>query len=207
MISLIKFKVKTFDIKTLKKVKNPLEYLQKHMPTLNDLHECKCPKCGAINRFSHYCYYVRNLSFVFDDSVHNFKVTVERVICNSCKSTHALLPAFIVPYKIMAFQSICNIVKEASATSAYALSQKIGISFELIYQYITLFMSFFPNVNILNNANNYTPKFSEEKFVSARFMHLINISFQADYFSAFKWIFLMSKFRNSTYNSVYIGMA
>ena len=207
MISLLMEKVKCVDIKCFKKAKNPSDYLQNHMPTINDLHDCKCPKCGATDRFSHYCYYSRNLSFLIGDEVINFKVNVERVICNSCSSTHALLPSFIVPYKIMAFPSICKIVKDASKSSAYAFSRKIGISFQLIYHYIILFLSFFNDVSVLNKTNNYVSTFSEDIFVSASFMRIINISFQFDFFSSFKWIFLMSKFRNSKYNSIYIGIA
>ena len=91
------------------------------MPTLKDLHNCKCPKCGCIDNFSFHCTYDRNLSFVLNSEVVNYVVTVTRVICNSCSSTHAILPDFIVPYKIMSFCSICNIVKDAVSSSVFWL--------------------------------------------------------------------------------------
>lgn len=180
-------------------------YIQSLMPTLNDLHSCKCPKCGAIDRFSHHCNYMRNLSFCINDQIVNFKISVTRVICNSCNSTHAILPDFITPYKIMASFSICDIVKFAFSSSVLTVQKKLNISYQLIYHYISLFLSFLPNIAILNNFNSYSPDFYGFSFILD--FDFYDYNFFYDYISFFKWCFLMDKFRNSTYNIIYIGVA
>lgn len=182
------------------------KYIQSCMPTLKHLHACKCPKCGCIDNFSFHCTYERNLSFVVSQKVVNYIVTVTRVICNSCLSTHALLPDFIVPYKIMSLCSICNIVKDAVSSSVLTVSDKLDISYQLIYRYISLLLSFFSNITILNNVNNYYPKIDKD-FYLTDFVFTCNSDFCYDYYCFFKWYFLMDKFRNATYCPIYIGMA
>ncbi len=91
------------------------------MPTLNDIKNCKCPKCHAKSNFSIHGHYNRNLVIISEDDnlCHEYNVVVTRVICNSCGSTHALLPDFIIPYKSFSFDSIICIVEEVASSSAY----------------------------------------------------------------------------------------
>ena len=145
------------------------------------------------------------LSFVLNSEVVNYVVTVTRVICNSCSSTHAILPDFIVPYKIMSFCSICNIVKDAVSSSVLTISNKLKISYQLVYYYISLVKSFFPDVRILNNNNNFFD-FNEYVYL-VDFICSCDSSFCFDYYCFFKWYFLMDKFRNDTSCSIYIGSA
>lgn len=202
------FKNVKFSKINLEKIQNyssQQKYIQSFMPTLKDLHNCKCPKCGCIDNFSFHCTYDRNLSFVLNSEVVNYVVTVTRVICNSCSSTHAILPDFIVPYKIMSFCSICNIVKDAVSSSVLTISNKLKISYQLVYYYISLVKSFFPDVRILNNNNNFFD-FNEYVYL-VDFICSCDSSFCFDYYCFFKWYFLMDKFRNDTSCSIYIGSA
>lgn len=198
-----------FNIKKLEEINNyssQKKYIQQFMPTLKQLSNCKCPKCGAIDKFSFHCTYSRNISFCLSGKIVNFVVTVTRVKCDSCLSTHAILPDFIIPYKIMSCYGICRIVKEAVTSSVLTVCDKLQISYQLIYQYIFLLNSFFANVQILNNQNNYFEKFSEEIFwINLDFF--VNVTFHYDYYYFFKWCFLMDRFRNQTYKPIYIGMA
>lgn len=209
MIQLNVKKVKSI-IEILANIQNyssRLHFVQSLMPTLNNLHNCKCPMCGSIDKFHSHCTYERNISFVLNDDVVNFRVTVTRVICDSCESTHALLPDFIVPYKIFSSCSICRIVNDAISSSVLAVAHKLSVSYQLIYYYISLYLSFFPNVSILNNANNYCHTFNETIYLEDFLSFCCDSKFRHEHFIFFKWIFLMSKFRNSNYNSIYIGVA
>ena len=204
------FKNVKFDIKKLEKINDfssQQKYIQSFIPTFNHLHSCKCPKCGAIDRFSFHCTYERNLSFVLNGTVVSFIVTITRVICNSCKSTHALLPDFIVPYKIMASFSICKIVKLALSSSALSISHSLNLSYQQIYNYISLFLSFFANVHILNNVYKYCSPFNEYIYIHDFSQICSNSNFLCDYYIFFKWLFLMSKFRNNSSCNIYIGFA
>lgn len=203
------FKNVKFNTKKLEEFNDYLsqqKYIQSFIPTLNHLHSCKCPKCGAIDRFSFHCTYERNLSFVLNGEIVSFIITITRVICNSCKSTHALLPDFISPYKIMASISICKIVKDA-LSSVLHISNTLNISYQQIYNYITLFLSFFTNVSILNNAYKYLVPFNQEIYTDEFYQICITSNFHYDYYIFFKWIFLMSKFRNDSSCNIYIGWA
>lgn len=197
------------DVKKLENLtdyEHKCKYIQSFMPILKNIHNCKCPKCGAIDNFSFHCTYERNLSFCLNDSVQNFTVTVTRVICNSCSSTHALLPDFIVPYKIMASFSICKIVIESMHSSALAVSKKFSISYQLIYAYIALMLSFLPNITILHKIHNYSSVFTKSSLlINCDFC--ITLNFRFDYFHFFRWCFLMSKFRNTKSKEIYVGWA
>ena len=105
-----------------------------------------------INKLIKYGTYERNLSILEDNEVVNYKVVVQRVICTSCNHTHALLPNFIVPYKIMALFSIAQITQRAFISSAYKLAETINLSVQMIYTYMAIVLAFFDDFRILNNS-------------------------------------------------------
>lgn len=166
--------------------------------------KCECPKCGAKNKFSYHAYYQRNIAFVINENIENFKVTVVRLICKSCGSSHALLPNFIVPYKIMSLHSILNIVQNSTLTSVLAISSRINISYQMIYVYLSFFLSFFSNTVILNNYTNFCVNFDKQYFLE----HASCFSeekFLLDFWEYYKLVFLMTKFRNISPPKVYTG--
>ncbi|WP_350354453.1 DUF6431 domain-containing protein [Thomasclavelia cocleata] len=54
----------------------------------------KCPKCGAVGFFHNHGRYFR---YLFNNS--DELINVQRVRCEKCLSTHALLPDVIIPYR------------------------------------------------------------------------------------------------------------
>lgn len=182
------------------------KYIQSFMPILEQVRDCKCPACKAVNKFSFHCKYNRNLSFVLNGEIVNYTVTVTRVICKSCLSTHALLPDFIVPYKIMSSCSICKIVNEAIKTSVLSISNKLNISYKLVYYYISLLMAFFAQVNILNNEKMYFSQLNKNIYLT-EFIISCDPNFRYDYYHSYRWCFLMDKFRNYASCPIHIGMA
>ena len=183
-------------------------YIQSLMPDLSDVYANKCPSCGAKYKLVKYGSYHRNISCIIDDTIENYFVSVHRIICTSCNHTHALLPNFIVPYKIMALSSIAIIVKRATASSAYTLANTINLSFQAIYAFIACIFSFFYDFKILNNSKQY---YSSKNFNVTYFINNIVIlsafTFRWDFFEFHNWILFMQKFRNNSSPPVTISVS
>lgn len=76
-----------------------------------DLLSLHCPVCGAVGLFILYGHYKR---FVIIDDLSSgdckIEIHVQRIQCNQCKSTHALLPTNFVPYTQFTYLFIYYIV-------------------------------------------------------------------------------------------------
>ena len=184
--------------------------IQALMPTMCDITSCKCPKCHANSNFSIHGYYNRNLVIISkeDNVSHEYNISITRAICNSCGSTHALLPDFIVPYKLFSFDSIIYIIAEVATSSAYQVANKLNFSFQFIYSIIALFLSFFPQVSLLYRHYSFhktTESFSC-KYFSLNCIDICDSNFLKLYFFYFHWIFLMTKFRNIPAPPIYVGI-
>ena len=71
-----------------------------------DFAAARCPKCPAIGRFSlHGSYYRHAAYFVEFELVHNH-IEIKRVKCLSCKSTHAVMPGDLVPYRLLSLFAV-----------------------------------------------------------------------------------------------------
>ena len=180
------------------------ENVQDIMPNVSDIN-CKCPKCKAKSNFYYHGSYIRNISFINDNGVFDCKVSVNRAICNSCGSTHALLPSFIVPYKIFSCESILFVISKAFSSSVIFVSQKLNISIELIYSFFALFLSFFDFSDSLNREFNFFTNFNKNYFFLNCFS-ICNNKFFILFFYRYKWLFLMSKFRNIKPPTIYISL-
>jgi hypothetical protein len=183
-------------------------YIQSFMPDLSNLHKNVCPYCGAKNKLIRYGKYERNISFLVDNHVENYKVKVQRVFCNSCNHTNALLPNFVVPYKIMAICSIAQIVQRASISSAYKLAEIINLSFQMIYTYIAIVLAFFNDFRILNNSKEhcYTQNFNQKYFLT-NCIDLSNSKCRLDFFEFYNWFLFMQKFRNNSSPPIIISIS
>ena len=205
MIICFNDKINTFSKNNFKNFNFTKNNVQNLMPSINDIN-CNCPKCNAKPNFSYHGSYFRNISFVTQNSTYDFSVSVTRVICNSCNSTHALLPSFIVPYKIFSLHSILFIVLELYHSSVLKLSNKLNLSFELIYSLFTLFISFFCYVDSLNKNNNTYKNFNL-KYFQLHCFDICNNIFLINFFKFYQFPFLMTKFQNMKSPPVYINIS
>ena len=201
MIICFNNKINNFNEKNLKSFSSYSErnsYIQSLMPDITDIHRNICPCCHAKNKLIKYGKYERNISILIDDNVENYSVSVQRVICNSCNHTHALLPNFIVPYKIMALFSIAKIVQRASISSAYKLAEVINLSVQMIYTYMAIVLAFFDDFKILNNSKEYyNPQNFNEKYFFINCVNLSQANYRLDFFEFYNWFLFMQKFRNN----------
>lgn len=180
------------------------EMVQELMPSCSDIH-CNCPNCNAKAHFSYHGSYTRNISFILEHQSFDFKVSVARVICNSCGSTHALLPNFIIPYKIFSRESILNVVSSASSSSVPKTAEKLNISFQLIYSFFALILSFFSYVDSLNREQSLYQNFDKTYF-TLNCLVICDDDFCVNFFKHYKWIFLMTKFQNIKPPPINIGI-
>lgn len=74
--------------------------------------ECTCGKCGNLIKHGRYTRSVK----VPDDVI---PIKVLRVICKSCKKTHAILPSLIVPYSQTQLNDHIDIIKSHHSQASY----------------------------------------------------------------------------------------
>ena len=211
MIICFNKKINNFNENNLKSFSSYQEknsYIQALMPDITDIDRNVCPCCHAKNKLIKYGTYERNLSILLDNEVENYRIYIQRVICTSCNHTHALLPNFIVPYKIMAIFSIAQIVKRATISSVYKLAETINLSVKIIYTYIAIVLSFFNDFKILNNSKQYfiSQNFNEKYFVT-NCISLSTSNFRLDFFEFYSWLLFMQKFRNNSSPPVTISIS
>lgn len=202
MIICFNSKINSFNENNLKSFNSHKEknsYIQNLMPDITDINKNICPCCHAKNSLIRYGKYYRNIAILNDNNIEDYRVSVQRVRCNSCAHTHALLPNFIVPYKIMALFSIAKIVQRAVITSAYKLAEIINLSITMIYTYLAIVLAFFDDFKILNNSkeNNYIKNFNE-KYLLTNCIDLSNSKYRLDFFEFYNWFLFMQKFRNNS---------
>ena len=63
----------------------------------------KCPKCGTSGNLKGHGSYKRNLIYPYT----TIKITVDRLKCLGCETTHALIPEDAVPYRQYSIEIIC----------------------------------------------------------------------------------------------------
>jgi len=68
-------------------------------------------------------------------------IDIKRVKCQSCKSTHGVMPGDLVPYKLLSFFVLVFICTKyyAEKTPALKLADFLGFSFQFIYSCLYAF--------------------------------------------------------------------
>ena len=211
MISCLNKKINSFNENNLKSFSSYSEknsYIQSLMPDITDIDRNICPYCHAKGKLIKYGTYERNLSVLVDNEVANYRISIQRVICTSCNHTHALLPNFIVPYKIMTIFSIAQIAKRASISSAYKLAETINLSVQMIYSYIAIVLAFFEDFRILNNSKEYcyAQNFNKKYFLN-NCIELSKANYRYDFFEFYNWLLFMQKFRDNSSPPITISIS
>lgn len=169
-----------------------------------------CPKCGAKHSLTRHGSYERNICFMKD--LHNIdeeKMSVLRLKCSSCRSTHAVLPNDIIPYCIYSFSTIINILTRYYVKNEKILTigEELYISFQLIYNFISRFLEFLDSsLIVLKNLGLFNISSTPSELAAAINQYQNNNNnFSYQYFFNSKWVFLMSKFHNILSPKIFIG--
>ena len=141
-----------------------------------------CPKCNS-HSFSFFGYYNRNFMALINNKPSVFNINIKRVICKTCKATHALIPNFIIPYKIYSKDTIIFCLQKSNDLHLLNIQDIFNVDrqlilnwkkqFNLYLNFISTFYSIFDTYTILNNLSN-------------------DINFCFDFFIKFRKIFLLN---------------
>lgn len=134
-----------------------------------------CPHCRVRGKFKKHGFYWRNLirwnsCFPFES-----KIKILRVRCTTCKTTHALLPAHIIPYSLYSLEFYATLLAEKleASQTIEAMCKRFCISVRMVYR-ITYFyeqvrallgfsLSSSDVIEALNKISSYTH--TRKKFV------------------------------------------
>ena len=77
------------------------------------IHDHPCPTCGARHPgWKRHAAYDRYLIGFDEGAVCSHSVVVTRFMCQSCRSTHALLPEFVIPFKSHSLLFVLAVLKD-----------------------------------------------------------------------------------------------
>jgi len=93
-----------------------------------------CPKCDAIGRFCMHGTYCRYIVFLAGLSLVSSSIEIRRIRCNSCGSTHAILPRDIIAYRLLSLSVILLVLFKHFLKSVPVL--KIAAEFNFSHQFI-----------------------------------------------------------------------
>ena len=137
--------------------KNEKEYENQYSTLINNLNipllECSCKQIGTL---SIHAYYDRCIKTSFG----KVKLRILRLICSSCKKTHALLPSFIVPYSQIRIEDQIDIIN----TGTCILFEYGQIDINTIKRIKSNYLLYFKarlysfNINLYDDINELTSK-------------------------------------------------
>lgn len=145
-----------------------------------------CPKCGAVGFFRNHGKYDR---YLFNCS--NERFCIQRIRCEKCNSTHALLPDVIIPYRYFSAPFLLKV---------FTLFLIDKISIPQIAEMLNLSIPTFCKL-IRDYKNRHKERMS---IINPEFMNPLDHKFLIDYFHAFYFLFMQSSPHNS--NSIFHGM-
>lgn len=91
---------------SLKHLGHQIQSLYTNYINLLDVDNLTCPSCNDKVGFIVHAYYQRNII----TDLGRVKITIQRIQCKSCAKTHALIPAFLIPYSLVNTHDIISIL-------------------------------------------------------------------------------------------------
>ena len=108
-----------------------------------------CPKCPGVGRFTmHGCYSRYVIYFTNDEKIICEQKKIKRIYCTSCKSTHAVMPGDIIPYKILSLIVFIHILVSfyLEKVPVQEVAKKLDFSVQFIYSVMRAFQKHLNNV-------------------------------------------------------------
>jgi ribosomal protein L44E len=169
-----------------------------------------CPKCGARYSLTRHGRYKRWIVYLGNNIFYEDRIEILRLKCSSCNSTHAILPADIVPYCIYSYSFMIQLLLEVlvNKEAVLELSKKYKISFQIIYYFLLKFKIFLSRcifvLRTLRLIKNLLAPSAEEviKIINDNYS---GCDFQYVFFNHNKWTILMKKFLNTWPKPIYIN--
>ena len=132
-------------IKLSSKIKHITENQYKNIIQSLNFNELSCPKCNSKGLRAHASY-----SRYVDFFKRSHKVTIQRLRCPECGSTHAVLIEDMIPYSIASYSLIVEVIADMdfleSSHAAYLKDKYLTYPFDY---------DFFCKLNIRKNHLNF----------------------------------------------------
>ena len=159
----------------------------------------KCPKCGKTHLTLLKSCYSRGVIFKLNNILIEVNIVVPRLICENCKSTHAVLPDFCVPLKRYSKFAIIEIANVATEIGTEEAAASLNIEAKQVRRFVKVVKSFLWNVSVLAHKLQITREFIQYslKDLYKLLKQLPNIT--EKYFEEFRSIFLYEKNRRNLY--------
>ena len=159
-----------------------------------------CPKCPAIGRYNLHGSYHR-WAFYFDNDKLIIKyMDIKRILCISCKSTHAVMPGDIIPYTTLTLFVFIYILASIylKKISVLQIARVRNFSFQFIYYVIGVFCLHINNIRqyIREVYPGTTPPTINEFYI-INFIKKQLMEFQYDYIKLNRRPCFMCKFFGS----------
>lgn len=149
-----------------------------------DISKVVCPHCGAIGNFASCPSYKRYLITIEHDKRVDYTIDIHRILCNSCGSSHALLPDILIPYGSYSIRFILYVLNGYlnRTMSVLDFCESLNISVSTLYTWIHKFMNhyelFFGILNRLQWLSlNALHKISSFPFLTQKFFEQFRFSF------------------------------
>ena len=91
----------------------------------------KCPNCNSED-YIKWGGYERNVVYFKNGKKYENTIKIKRIRCNNCKSTHSIIPSFLIPYKVHTLEYIIEVIKHkqihknnSKTVSKYDISRQL----------------------------------------------------------------------------------
>jgi hypothetical protein len=128
--------------KTLSAIDLFLKSMEEFTPANIPLIKLSCPCCGAKKpRWSYHGSYKRYLLSFENNQLKTDRINITRIICSSCKHTHAILPEIIIPCGSYCLLFVLSALKDYfSKMDITKICEKYQISPATLYGWKQLFL-------------------------------------------------------------------
>ena len=138
-------KVKKFSKKNIKEYEETYNFR---------IGECPNPECKS-REYIKWGTYTRNIVYYKNGKKHEKTIEIKRIRCKHCKSTHSIIPAFLVPYKVHILEYIIEVIKNKNTCNKTSItSNKYRISRQLIKQWEGCYEKHFSRASVTIESKN-----------------------------------------------------
>lgn len=170
-----------------------------------------CPACSAKNSLTRHAVYERNICYLDDSEFICTRITILRLICASCGTTHAVLPSDTIPFCYYSVTCVIKFLSEflIEKNSIPTIADKFNIVESTVRIYLLKYLLslisciVFLRVFLLIQLDNKASPTEVLKIIKSSFSIE---TFQKEYFIHTRQLFLMTRRRNILSNSLHIGI-
>lgn len=114
----------------------------------------KCPNCNSVNHIK-WGNYTRNVVYFKNGKKCENTIKIKRIRCNDCKTTHSIIPSYLVPYKVHILEYIIEVIKhKIIKNNSFKVAIKYNVSRQLVDYWNSCYKEHFTRIcTILVNNN------------------------------------------------------